>query len=399
MHLKNLQKARNNIKEVILKTPLIYSPFFSKEAKNTIYIKCENLQITGAYKIRGALNKISSLSEEERKLGVVCSSAGNHAQGVAYASNMLGVKSTIVMPKNTPFLKVQSTKNYGGNVILYGDCYDDAYLKAKEIEKETGSIFIHPFNDLNVIYGQGTIALEIFEQLNNVDMIICPIGGGGLISGIALAAKEINPSVQIIGVQAEGANAMELSFKNKKLTSLNSVNTIADGIAVKSPGKQTFNIIKDFVDNIITVSDNEISKSFLDLCEKQKLVVEASGATSLAALKKINVTNKNIVSVVSGGNIDMLTISSLLKDGLVKRKRLFCFSLELPNCPGQIYKISKALYELNANVVQLEHNQFKAGNRIKNVLLEATVETNGEEHIKLIKDEFLNMGYKIKQIF
>lgn len=312
---------------------------------------------------------------------------------------MLGVKSTIVMPKNTPFLKVQSTKNYGGNVILYGDCYDDAYLKAKEIEKETGSIFIHPFNDLNVIYGQGTIALEIFEQLNNVDMIICPIGGGGLISGIALAAKEINPSVQIIGVQAEGANAMELSFKNKKLTSLNSVNTIADGIAVKSPGKQTFNIIKDFVDNIITVSDNEISKSFLDLCEKQKLVVEASGATSLAALKKINVTNKNIVSVVSGGNINMLTISSLLKDGLVKRKRLFCFSLELPNCPGQIYKISKALYELNANVVQLEHNQFKAGNRIKNVLLEATVETNGEEHIKLIKDEFLNMGYKIKQIF
>lgn len=303
------------------------------------------------------------------------------------------------MPKNTPFLKVQSTKNYGGNVILYGDCYDDAYLKAKEIEKETGSIFIHPFNDLNVIYGQGTIALEIFEQLNNVDMIICPIGGGGLISGIALAAKEINPSVQIIGVQAEGANAMELSFKNKKLTSLNSVNTIAYGIAVKSPGKQTFNIIKDFVDNIITVSDNEISKSFLDLCEKQKLVVEASGATSLAALKKINVTNKNIVSVVSGGNIDMLTISSLLKDGLVKRKRLFCFSLELPNCPGQIYKISKALYELNANVVQLEHNQFKAGNRIKNVLLEATVETNGEEHIKLIKDEFLNMGYKIKQIF
>lgn len=326
MHLKNLQKARNNIKEVILKTPLIYSPFFSKEAKNTIYIKCENLQITGAYKIRGALNKISSLSEEERKLGVICSSAGNHAQGVAYASNMLGVRSTIVMPKNTPFLKVQSTKNYGGNVILYGDCYDDAYLKAKEIEKETSSIFIHPFNDLNVIYGQGTIALEIFEQLNNVDMIICPIGGGGLISGIALAAKEINPSVQIIGVQAEGA-------------------------------------------------------------------------TSLAALKKINVTNKNIVSVVSGGNIDMLTISSLLKDGLVKRKRLFCFSLELPNCPGQIYKISKALYELNANVVQLEHNQFKAGNRIKNVLLEATVETNGEEHIKLIKDEFLNMGYKIKQIF
>ncbi|MBU5454275.1 threonine ammonia-lyase [Caproiciproducens sp. MSJ-32] len=398
MHLEDIKKARENIKDIILKTPLIYSPFFSKE-NNNIYIKCENLQITGAYKIRGALNKIKSLSKEEQKLGVVCSSAGNHAQGVAYASTMLGVKSTIVMPKTTPFLKVQSTKNYGGNIVLHGECYDDAYLKAKEIEKETGSVFIHPFNDLNVIFGQGTIALEIFEQLENVDMIICPIGGGGLISGIALAAKELKPSVKIVGVQAEGANAMELSFKNKKLISLDTVNTIADGIAVKSPGSKTFNFIKKYVDEIITVSDQEISKAFLDLCEKQKLVVEASAATSLAALKKLGISNKNIVTVVSGGNIDMLTISSLLKDGLVERKRLFCFSLELPNCPGQLYKISKSLYELNANIVQLEHNQFKANNRLKNVLLEATVETNGEEHIQLIKDKFFSMGYNINQIF
>lgn len=398
MHLEDIKKARENIKDIILKTPLIYSPFFSKE-NNNIYIKCENLQITGAYKIRGALNKIKSLSKEEQKLGVVCSSAGNHAQGVAYASTMLGVKSTIVMPKTTPFLKVQSTKNYGGNIVLHGECYDDAYLKAKEIEKEMGSVFIHPFNDLNVIFGQGTIALEIFEQLENVDMIICPIGGGGLISGIALAAKELKPSVKIVGVQAEGANAMELSFKNKKLISLDTVNTIADGIAVKSPGSKTFNFIKKYVDEIIPVSDQEISKAFLDLCEKQKLVVEASAATSLAALKKLGISNKNIVTVVSGGNIDMLTISSLLKDGLVERKRLFCFSLELPNCPGQLYKISKSLYELNANIVQLEHNQFKANNRLKNVLLEATVETNGEEHIQLIKDKFFSMGYNINQIF
>ena len=255
MSLNEIRKAKENIKDIINETPLLYSSIFSEMSNCSVYLKCENLQITGAYKIRGALNKIRSLTNDEKLKGVVCSSAGNHAQGVAYASKLLGVKSTIVMPKNTPYLKIQSTKEYGSNVVLHGDCYDDSFIKAKEIEENNDTIFVHPFNDINVIYGQGTIALEILEKLNDVDVIICPIGGGGLISGISLAIKEFNPNIKIIGVQAEEANAMERSFKNGEIISLRSVNTIADGIAVKSPGKLTFNIIKEFVDDIITFSD------------------------------------------------------------------------------------------------------------------------------------------------
>lgn len=399
MHLNDIKKTRDNIKDIINKTPLLYSSVFSSLNNCSVYMKCENLQVTGAYKIRGALNKIRALSKEEKSKGVVCSSAGNHAQGVAYAAKLLGVSSTIVMPKNTPYLKIQSTKELGGNVVLSGTCYDDAFLKAKSIESENDSVFIHPFNDINVIYGQGTIALEIFEELKDVDVIICPIGGGGLISGISLAAKEINPNIKIIGVQAEGANAMEQSFKNNKLISLPSVNTIADGIAVKSPGELTYNIISNYVDDIITVSDKEIAEAFLILCEKHKLLAEASGAASLAALKKLNLEGKKVVSIISGGNIDMLTISSLISDGLVERGRLFCFSVELPDIPGQLQEIARLLSELNANVIQLEHNQFKATNRLKNVLLEVTVETNGMDHIKSIKDTLYTNGFKITQIY
>ena len=399
MHLNDIKKTRDNIKDIINKTPLLYSSVFSSLNNCSVYMKCENLQVTGAYKIRGALNKIRALSKEEKSKGVVCSSAGNHAQGVAYAAKLLGVSSTIVMPKNTPYLKIQSTKELGGNVVLSGTCYDDAFLKAKSIESENDSVFIHPFNDINVIYGQGTIALEIFEELKDVDVIICPIGGGGLISGISLAAKEINPNIKIIGVQAEGANAMEQSFNNNKLISLPSVNTIADGIAVKSPGELTYNIISNYVDDIITVSDKEIAEAFLILCEKHKLLAEASGAASLAALKKLNLEGKKVVSIISGGNIDMLTISSLISDGLVERGRLFCFSVELPDIPGQLQEIARLLSELNANVIQLEHNQFKATNRLKNVLLEVTVETNGMDHIKSIKDTLYTNGFKITQIY
>ncbi len=399
MYLNEIRKAQENIKDIINKTPLLHSSIFSAINNCSVYMKCENLQITGAYKIRGALNKIRTLSEEERSMGVVCSSAGNHAQGVAYAAKLLGVNSTIVMPKSTPYLKVQSTKELGGNVVLHGNCYDDAFLKAKSIEMENNSVFIHPFNDINVICGQGTIALEIFEDLRDVDIIICPIGGGGLISGISLAAKELNPNIKIIGVQAEGANAMEQSFKNGKLVSLNSVNTIADGIAVKCPGELTYNIIKDYIDDIVTVSDKEIAEAFLILCEKHKLLAEASGAASLAALKKLDLNGKKVVSIISGGNIDMLTISSLISDGLVKRGRLFGFSVELPDTPGQLQEISKILSELNANVVQLEHNQFKASNRLKNVLLEVTVETNGIEHIESIKSALNKNGFKIIQMY
>lgn len=399
MHLNEIRKAQKNIKDIVNKTPILHSSIFSSINNCSVYMKCENLQITGAYKIRGALNKIRTLSKEEKSKGVVCSSAGNHAQGVAYAAKLLGVNSTIVMPKNTPYLKVQSTKELGGNVILHGNCYDDAFLKAKSIEAENNSVFIHPFNDINVIYGQGTIALEIFEDIENIDVIICPIGGGGLISGVSLAAKELNPNIKIIGVQAEGANAMEQSYKKGSLISLNSVNTIADGIAVKCPGELTFSIIKDCVDDIVTVSDKEIAESFLILCEKHKILAEASGAASLAALKKLDLNGKKVVSIISGGNIDMLTISSLISDGLVERGRLFCFSVELPDTPGQLQEISKILSELNANVVQLEHNQFKASNRLKNVLLEVTVETNGIEHIESIKSTLNENGFKIIQMY
>ncbi|MGL5354769.1 MAG: threonine ammonia-lyase, partial [Clostridium sp.] len=317
MHLKEILKAKDNIKDIVIKTPLLYSNIFSEISSNKVYMKCENLQLTGAYKLRGALNKISTLCDEQKSKGVVCSSAGNHAQGVAYASSLSNVKSTIVMPNTTPYLKVDSTQKFGGNVILHGDCYDDAYNEARRIEKEQGLIFLHPFNDIDVIYGQGTLALEIFEEVPDVDIIICPIGGGGLISGVALAAKEINPKVKIIGVQAEGASAMFESFNKGTLTSISNVNTIADGIAVKTPGDITFSIIKEYVDEIVTVSDNEIVEAFLTLSESHKLIAEASGATSLAALRKIECTNKKIVSVISGGNIDMFTISSLINNGLV----------------------------------------------------------------------------------
>lgn len=399
MHLNQIIKARETINDVITKTPLLYSNIFSDLCTNNVYMKCENLQLTGAYKLRGALNKIRSLTAEEKDKGVVCSSAGNHAQGVAYASSLSNVNATIVMPNTTPYLKVQSTKNYGGNVILHGNCYDDAYNEAKRIEESKGSVFLHPFNDMDVIYGQGTIALEIFEDFKDADVIICPIGGGGLISGVSLAAKAINPNIQIIGVQAEGADAMLQSFKNDILTSSENVNTIADGIAVKSPGDITFNIIREYVDQIVTVSDDEIVEAFLILSEKHKLIAEASGATSLAALKKLDFKNKNIISVISGGNIDMLTISSLINNGLVSRGRLFCFNVELPNIPGQMLQISKILADVNANVVKLEHNQFKAINTLKNVLLEITIETNGHEHIELVRKAFTLNNFNINQMY
>lgn len=399
MYLEKIKEARENIKDVVTKTPLLYSNVFSKSSNNEVYMKCENLQLTGAYKLRGALNKIISLSEEEKAKGVICSSAGNHAQGVAYASSLMGVKSSIVMPETTPYLKVESTKNYGGNIILHGKCYDDAFLKAKTIEEEEGKVFIHPFNDIDVICGQGTIALEIFEEINDLDYILVPIGGGGLISGISVAAKSLNPNIKIIGVQAEGAPSMALSIKKDKICTLDSVNTIADGISVKTPGSKTFEIVREYVDDIITVSENDIVNAFLLLVEKHKLVAEASGVVTLAALKKLRVKNKKVCCILSGGNIDMLTISTLINNGLVSKGRLFCFSIELKNVPGELLKISEILAKENANVVKLEHNQFKAINRIHNVLLEVTVETNGHEHIEKVINSFEREKYSIRVMY
>ena len=303
------------------------------------------------------------------------------------------------MPQTTPYLKVESTKNYGGNIVLHGKCYDDAFIKAKTIEEEEGKVFIHPFNDMDVIYGQGTIALEIFEEINNLDYILVPIGGGGLISGISLAAKALNPNVKIVGVQAEGASSMALSIQKDKVCTLDSVNTIADGISVKTPGDKTFEIVREYVDEIITVSENDIVESFLLLVEKHKLVAEASGVVTLAALKKLKAKNKNVCCILSGGNIDMLTISTLINNGLVSKGRLFCFSVELKNVPGELLKISEILAKENANVVKLEHNQFKAINRIHNVLLEVTVETNGHEHIEKIINSFERDKYSINIMY
>lgn len=399
MYIDQIKSAKEKMKGIVVNTPLLYSSIFSTQSKNEVYMKCENLQVTGAYKIRGAFNKINAISEENKEKGVICSSAGNHAQGVAYAASLSKIHSTIVMPKTTPYLKVQATKDFGGNVVLAGSCYDDAYKHAQKMAKEEGAIFIHPFDDMDVILGQGTVALEILEEIPDIDIILCPIGGGGLISGIALYAKEVNPDIRIIGVQAEGANAMQRSFKAGKLQKLDSVNTMAEGIAVKKPGELTFNLVQQYVDDIITVSDNALVECFLTLSERHKLIAETSGVAALAALKKLSVKNKKIATIISGGNMDMLTISSLINSGLVSRGRLFCFCIEVPNIPGQLLKLSQILCDMGANVVNLEHNQFKAMNRFKNVAVEVTVETNGYEHIQKIKNSFEENGYFIKQLY
>ncbi|MCT4618191.1 MAG: threonine ammonia-lyase [Marinisporobacter sp.] len=393
---ETFKEAKNRLESVLQDTHLIHSPIFSKESENHVYIKPENLQTTGAFKIRGAYNKISKLSIKERNKGLIASSAGNHAQGVAYAAKLLNVKATIVMPKTTPLIKVEATKNFGANVVLYGDCYDDAYKEALRLKKEKGYVFIHPFDDLDVVEGQGTIGFEILEEMKDIDAILVPIGGGGLISGIAVAAKAMNPSVKIIGVEPEGAKAMKLSMEHNKLIHLDAVNTIAEGVAVKSPGSLTFSIIREYVDEIVTVSDFEIMEAFLLLLEKHKLIGETAGVLSLAGLKKIKEKNKKIACVVSGGNIDVLTVSSMINRGLFSRGRIFSFSVDLPDKPGELVRISEILAKINANVIKLDHNQFKTVDRFMDVQLEVTVETNGHEHIKQIVESFEKEGYFIK---
>jgi threonine ammonia-lyase len=388
-------EAREKLSKVLLNTNLIFSSVFSQETGNNVYIKPENLQKTGSFKIRGAYNKISKLNNEEKKKGVIASSAGNHAQGVAYAAKELGIKATIVMPKTTPLIKVESTKQYGAEVILYGDVYDDAYKKAKELEKENGYIFIHPFNDEDVLFGQGTIALEILDELPLTDIILVPIGGGGLISGIAYAAKQINPDIKIIGVEPEGAASAKKSIAENKVIELAEANTIADGTAVKKIGDINFKYIKEYVDDIITVSDYELMEAFLLLVEKHKIIAENSGILSVAALKKLNLKGKNIVSVLSGGNIDVLMISSMINKGLIRRDRIFNFSVNISDKPGELAKVSELIAKVGANVIKLEHNQFKNLARFRDVELQVTVETNGSEHIKKLIELFEKHGYEI----
>ena len=391
-------KAKEKLSKVLLKTSLIQSPIFSKEAGNEVYIKPENLQKTGSFKIRGAYNKITNLNDEEKKKGVIASSAGNHAQGVAYGAKESGIKAVIVMPKSTPLIKVESTKQYGAEVVLHGDVYDDAFKKAKELEEKEGYIFVHPFDDEDVIHGQGTIALEILEELPETDIILVPIGGGGLISGIACAAKILKPEIKIIGVEPDGAASAYEAIKEDKVIELKEANTIADGTAVKKIGNTTFEYIKKYVDEIITVSDYELMESFLLLVEKHKIIAENSGILSLAALKKLKEKNKKVVSVVSGGNIDVLMISSMINKGLIRRDRIFNFSVNIPDKPGELAKVVDLIAQQGANVVKLEHNQFKNLSRFKDIELQITVETNGSEHIQKLTQAFEEKGYEIVRI-
>ena len=396
--LEDFIKAKENLSKVLLETHLIYSPIFSKESGNKVFIKPENLQKTGSFKIRGAYNKISNLTDAEKKRGVIASSAGNHAQGVAYGAKESGIKAVIVMPKSTPLIKVESTKQYGAEVILHGDVYDDAYKKAKELEEKEAYVFVHPFNDEDVLDGQGTIALEILEELPETDIILVPIGGGGLISGIACAAKILKPEIKIIGVEPEGAASAYEAIKENKVVELKEANTIADGTAVKKIGDLNFEYIKKYVDEIITVSDYELMEAFLLLVEKHKIIAENSGILSVAATKKIKEKNKKVVSVISGGNIDVLMISSMINKGLIRRDRIFNFSLNIPDKPGELAKVVDLIAELGANVIKLEHNQFKNLSRFKDVELQVTVETNGSEHIKNLVQTFEEKGYEVIKI-
>ena len=392
----NFTTAREHLKNVLLPTPLMYSPIFSEESGNNIYIKPENLQKTGAFKIRGAYNKMLKLTEAEKQRGVIASSAGNHAQGVAYAARELGIKAVIVMPKTTPLIKVQSTKKYGAEVVLYGDVYDDAYQKAKELEEKEGYVFVHPFNDPDVLEGQGTIALEILEQLPQTDVIVVPIGGGGLISGIACAAKQIKPDIKIVGVEPSGAASATEALKKNKLVTLPKANTIADGTAVKCIGELSFEYIKKYVDEVVTVDDYELTEAFLLLTEKHKIIAENSGVLPLAALKKLTDRNKNVVPVVSGGNIDVLMISSMINKGLVSRDRIFNFSVSIPDRPGELAKITHIIADVGANIVKLAHNQFKNLSRFRDKEVLITVETNGTDHIQQLVQAFEEKGYAIK---
>ena len=395
MKLQDFTTAREHLQKVLLPTHLIYSPIFSEESGNQIYIKPENLQKTGAFKIRGAYNKINKLTEEEKKRGVIASSAGNHAQGVAYAARELGIKAVIVMPKTTPLIKVQSTKKYGAEVVLYGDVYDDAYQKAKELEAQEGYVFVHPFDDIDVLEGQGTIALEILEEMPDAEVIVVPIGGGGLISGIAAAAKMIKPDIKIIGVEPSGAaSATEALIKNKVVT-LPEANTIADGTAVKRIGDLTFNCIKQYVDEVVTVDDYELTEAFLLLAEKHKIIAENSGILPLAALKKLTERGKKVVPVVSGGNIDVLMISSMINKGLISRDRIFNFAVSIPDRPGELAKITHIIADVGANIVKLAHNQFKNLSRFRDKEVLITVETNGTDHIQALVEAFAAKGYEV----
>ena len=396
--LDKFEEASKIVSEVTLETKLIYSDFLSEKCGNSIYLKPENMQLTGAYKVRGAYYKISTLTAEERKKGLITASAGNHAQGVAYAAKKFGAKATIVMPTTTPLIKVNRTKNLGAEVVLYGDVYDEACAKAYELADEHGYTFIHPFDDLAVATGQGTIAMEIFKELPLVEYILVPIGGGGLATGVSTLAKLLNPKIKVIGVEPAGANCMQESLKAGHVVALPTVNTIADGTAVKCPGDKIFPYIQENVDEIITVEDSELIVAFLDMVENHKMIVENSGLLTVAALKHLDVKKKKIVSVLSGGNMDVITMASIVQHGLIQRDRVFTVSVLLPDKPGELAKVSSLLAEQKGNVIKLEHNQFVSINRSAAVELRITLEAYGTDHKNVIVKALKDAGYRPKLV-
>lgn len=396
--LEKFEEAAERVKEVTLETRLVYSEYFSSQTGNKVYFKPENLQYTGAYKVRGAYYKISTLSEEERNKGLITASAGNHAQGVAYAAKIYGAKAVIVMPTSTPIIKINRTKSYGAEVVLYGDVYDEACEYALKLAKEHGYTFIHPFDDLDVATGQGSIAMEIIKELPTVDYILVPIGGGGLATGVSTLAKMLNPNIKVIGVEPANANCMQVSIKNGKVTTLSSVSTIADGTAVKTPGSKIFPYIVKNIDDIITVEDDELIVAFLDMVENHKMIAENSGLLSVAALKKLNVSGKKVVSIISGGNMDVITMSSVVQHGLIQRGRVFSVSVLLPDKPGELLKVAKVIADAKGNVIKLEHNQFVSINRNAAVELKITLEAFGIDHKNEIIAALKKAGYDPKSV-
>ena len=394
--LDKIYHAQYVLKDVIRRTDLIHAPNINPDA--TVFLKPENLQLTGSFKVRGSYYKISQLSEEEKAKGVIACSAGNHAQGVALAATKNGIKSTICLPDGAPISKIEATKNYGAEICLVEGVYDDAYQKALQLRDEHGYTFIHPFDDVDVIAGQGTIGLELLDQLKDLDAVIVPIGGGGLISGVAFAIKSLNPNIKVYGVQASGAPSMFNSIKKKKIERLPGVSTIADGIAVKEPGQNTFAICSKYVDEVVTVTDDEVSSAILSLMEKQKLIAEGAGAVAVAAamFNKVPIKGKKVVCVVSGGNIDVTILDRVIKHGLLTAGRSYALTIELLDKPGQLLKISQIIAEQGGNVISVHHERANASMDINGCYLRVNMETRNFEQVEKIKNAILEAGFRLE---
>ena len=392
--LEKFEEAVETVQRITQKTKCISSGYFSGQTGNKVYFKPENMQLTGAYKVRGAYYKISTLTEDERSRGLITASAGNHAQGVAYAAKAYGVSATIVMPLTTPLIKVNRTREYGATVLLYGDDYDAACARAYELAGEEGYTFVHPFDDFDIATGQGTIAMEIIQEIPTVDCILVPVGGGGLATGVSTLAKLLNPGIKVIGVEPEGAACVKASLAKGQVVGLASINTIADGTAVKKPGEKIFPYLVENLDHIITVEDQDLIVAFLDMVENHKMVVENSGLLTVAALNQLPAENKKVVSILSGGNMDVITMSYVVQTGLIARDRVFTVSVLLPDKPGELARISAILAELSGNVIELEHNQFATPNRMAAVELRITLEAFGTAHKQEILDRLKSEGYR-----